>query len=169
MRFEHLLELVGNEPLFESALLLAGDVNPDNVHLQLTRWKNAGRIYQLRRGLYALAPPYQKIKPHPFLVANHLQGASYVSCQSALGFHGLIPDIVSRTISVTGKRPISWETPLGVYRFRHIKPKLLHGYQMTELGGGRLRAVAPNRGRDALGRNPPHTFWKAYSIIILYV
>ncbi len=133
MKFERLLELVGNEPLFESALLLAGEVKPDNVHLQLTRWKNSGRIYQLRRGLYALAPPYQKIKPHPFLVANRLHKASYVSCQSALGFYGLIPEIVSQIISVTGARPTSWKTPLGVYHFRHIKPTLLRGYEMTEL------------------------------------
>ena len=142
MKFERLLELVGNEPLFESTLLLAGEVSPDNVRLQLTRWKNAGRIYQLRRGLYALAPPYQKIKPHPFLVANRLHKASYVSCQSALGFYGLIPEIVSRIISVTGGRPTSWETPLGTYRFRHIKLNLLRGYEMAELGGGQQALVA---------------------------
>ncbi|NJL27260.1 MAG: type IV toxin-antitoxin system AbiEi family antitoxin domain-containing protein, partial [Thermoanaerobaculia bacterium] len=37
---------------------------------QISRWVEAGRLYQLRRGLYALAPPFQKTKPHPFLVAT---------------------------------------------------------------------------------------------------
>jgi len=142
MDFERLLELVGDEPLFESALLLAGEVNPDNVRLQLTRWKNAGRIYQLRRGLYAIAPPYQKIKPHPFLIANRMRKASYISCQSALAFYGLIPESVPQTVSATGDRPGSWETPLGVYRFRHLKPSLLRGYRMTELGGGQQALIA---------------------------
>jgi hypothetical protein len=67
MEFEQLLEIVGNEPVFETSLLLAGDVDPADVRRQLSRWTKAGRLYQLRRGLYALAPPFQKVKPHPFL------------------------------------------------------------------------------------------------------
>ena len=50
--------------------MLAGDVDPTDVRRQLSRWVTAGRLYRLRRGLYALAPPFQKVLPHPFLVAN---------------------------------------------------------------------------------------------------
>ena len=135
MEFEHLLELVGDEPVFETALLLAGKVNPDSVRLQLTRWTKSGRVYQLRRGLYAIAPPYQKVKPHPFLIANRMQRASYVSGQSALAFYGLIPDTEQVTLSVTAGRPERLDTPLGVFEFRHIKPELLRGYRMTALHG----------------------------------
>ena len=142
MEFNDLLELVKKEPLFETSLLLAGDVDPDYIRLQLTRWKNAGKIIQLRRGLYALAPPYQKIKPHPFLIANHLRKASYVSLQSALAFYGMIPENVLQTTSVTGGRPGEWQTPLGVYRYQHIKPVLLRGYRLTDLGNGQQALVA---------------------------
>ncbi len=135
MEFERLLELVGEEPVFETALLLAGKVNPDTVRLQLTRWTNSGRVYQLRRGLYAIAPPYQKVKPHPFLIANHIQRASYVSGQSALAFYGLIPDTVQVTLSVAAGRPERLETPLGVFEFRHVKPELLRGYRRVDLQG----------------------------------
>ena len=62
MEFARLLEIVGDEPVFETGLLLAGDVAPTAVRRQLSRWTKAGRLYQLRRGLYALAPPFQKIK-----------------------------------------------------------------------------------------------------------
>ena len=72
MRFEDLLGVVGDEPVFEPGLLLAGDVDSADVRRQLSRWTRAGRLYQLRRGLYALAPPYQKVRPHPFLVANRM-------------------------------------------------------------------------------------------------
>jgi predicted transcriptional regulator of viral defense system len=135
MEFERLLELVDEEPVFETALLLAGKVNPDIVRLQLTRWTKSGRVYQLRRGVYAIAPPYQKVKPHPFLIANHMQRASYVSGQSALAFYGLIPDTAQATLSVTAGRPERLETPLGVFEFRHVKPGLLRGYRMTALHG----------------------------------
>ena len=130
-----MLELVGDEPVFETALLLAGKVNPNIVRLQLTRWTKSGRVYQLRRGLYAIAPPYQKVKPHPFLIANRMQRASYVSGQSALSFYGMIPDTVQATVSVTTGRPEQRETPLGVFEFRHVKPELLRGYHMTDLQG----------------------------------
>ncbi len=138
MEFERLLELVGDEPVFETALLLAGTVNPIIVRLQLTRWTKSGRLYQLRRGLYAIAPPYQKVKPHPFLIANRMQRASYVSGQSALAFYGLIPDTMQVTLSVTAGRPESLKTPLGVFEFRHVKPELLRGYRMTALQGSKM-------------------------------
>ena len=95
MKFTSLLDIVGDEPVFETGLLLAGAIDPGNVRRQLSRWTKAGHLYQLRRGLYALAPPFQKVKPHPFVVANRLMPASYVSLQSALRHYGLIPDIVS--------------------------------------------------------------------------
>jgi len=112
------------------------------VRRQLSRWTKTGNLYQLRRGLYALAPPYQKIKPHPFVVANRMVAGSYVSLQSALAHYGLIPEYVPITTSVTVKRPARWETPLGVYEFRHLKSQLLRGYRLTELGGGQTAFVA---------------------------
>ena len=137
MKFSRLLNLVGDVPVFESALLLAGNINPESVRLQLTRWTKSGRVYQLRRGLYAIAPPYQKVKPHPFVIANLMQRASYVSLQSALAFHGLIPEPVHVTLSITTGRPERRETPLGDFEFRHVKRELLRGYRMTELQSSR--------------------------------
>jgi len=133
MIFEKLLKIVEAEPVFETGLLLAGDENPFDVRKQLSRWVNSGRIYQLRRGLYALAPPYQKTTPHPFLIANRMVRGSYISCQSALAFYGLIPERVPLTISVSTGRPGMWSTPLGDFKFHHIAPKLFTGYQLVNL------------------------------------
>jgi predicted transcriptional regulator of viral defense system len=142
MEFERLLEIVGDEPIFETTLLLAGDVDPANTRRQLSRWTEAGRLYQLRRGIYALAPPFQKVKPHPFLVANRMVRASYVSLQAALAYYGLIPEYVPVVTSVTTARPGRWETPLGVYEFCHVKTDLLFGYQLANLDGGQKAFLA---------------------------
>ena len=142
MKFSQLLEMVGDEPIFETGLLLAGEIDPLDVRRQLSRWTQTGRLYQLRRGLYALAPPYQKSNPHPFRVANHLVRSSYVSCQSALAHYGLIPEYVPVTISLTAARPVHWETALGTYEFRHIKAELFFGYQLIELTGEQEAFVA---------------------------
>lgn len=142
MEFGALLDAVGDEPVFETGLLLAGKVDAADVRRQLSRWVRAGRLYQLRRGLYALAPPFQKVKPHPFLVANRLVRSSYVSLQSALAHSSLIPEHVPATTSVTSGRPGRWQTPLGTYDFRHVQSGFLTGYRRLDLGGGQEAFVA---------------------------
>ena len=142
MEFETLLEIVGSEPVFETGLLLAGDVDPGNVRRQLSRWTAAGKLYQLRRGLYTLAPPYRKVIPHPFLIANRLVQGAYISLQTALAHHGLIPEYTPVVTSVTTGRPATYETPLGCYVFRHIQPDLFYGQQWRELEHGQHAYLA---------------------------
>jgi predicted transcriptional regulator of viral defense system len=142
MKLEQLIEIVDDEPVFDAGLLLAGQVDPADVRRQLSRWTAAGRLYQVRRGLYALAPPFQKVKPHPFLIANRLLHGSYVSCQSTLAYYGLIPEYVPVVTSVTAARPGRWETPLGIYEFRHLKPELVYGYRLLDVADRQQAFVA---------------------------
>lgn len=145
MEFEKLLKIIGDEPLFESSLLLAGDVQPEYIRLQLDRWIKAGKIHQLRRGIYMLAAPYQKKKPHPFLIANWLQKPSYVSMQSALSFYGMIPDIVNETVSVTSVRNERLHTHLGDFEFRHVSKNFFVGYRLLDLAGQQAFVATPEK------------------------
>ena len=142
MKFRELAEIVADEPVFETGLLLAGAVDPADLHRQLSRWTHSGRIRQLRRGLYALAPPWEKRTPHPFLVANRLVRGSYVSGLAALAFVQAIPEYVAEVTSVTPGRPHLRHTPYGRCSFRHLKPGLLFGYRHVELGDGQRAFVA---------------------------
>jgi predicted transcriptional regulator of viral defense system len=142
MEFQKVLQIVGDEPVFETGLLLAGNVNSAHVRRQLSRWVKSGRIYQLRRGLYTLAPPFQKVKPHPFVIANRMMHGSYVSLQSALAYYSLIPEYVPVTTSITSGRPGRWETPLGHYEFRHVKTDLFFGYRSLDVGDNMQAFVA---------------------------
>lgn len=142
MKFERIQHIVGKEAVFETGLLLAGDVDPASVRRQLSRLVASGRLLQLRRGLYALAPPYQKSRPHPFLVANRIMRPSYVSLQSALAHHGLIPEHVPVVTSITTSRPGRWSNPLGDFEYRHIKTALFFGYRLEEVGEGQQALIA---------------------------
>ena len=130
MKFNALLDLVADQPLFETGLLLSGEVDPNDVRRQLSRWVSTRKLKQLRRGLYMLAPPYQKISAHPFLIANFLMPGSYVSMQSALAYYGLIPEYAARTWSMTTARPAQWD---GGFHFQHLAPHLFFGYQRVKL------------------------------------
>jgi len=128
MKFEDLMATVGDLPVFRGSLLLSGDRDPADVRRQLARWQAAGKIVQLRRNVYALAKPWRLIEPHPFVIANQLHSPSCVSLQSALSFHGMIPEAVPVTTSVTTGRPADIRTPLGRYVFRHVRADVFFGY-----------------------------------------
>ena len=142
MRFEHLLAVVGDAPVFETGLLLSGDRDAADVRRQLSRWVAQGRLHQLRRGLYALAPPYAKRRPHPFVAANHLVRGSYVSLQSALAHHGLIPEHIVVTTSVTTGRPGKRSNAFGRFEYRHLAKSLFGDCRLESLGDGQQAFVA---------------------------
>ena len=155
MKFGNLLSLVGDQPLFETGLLLAGDVDPNDIRRQLSRWVKAGKIRQLRRGLYMLEPPYQSVAPHPFLIANALVPGSYVSEQSALAYYELIPEYAPRTVSVTTLRPSQWD---GGFYFHHIAPHFYFGYQIVTLSAQQRAFIAkPEKALLDLIHLTPHS------------
>src|SRR5580698_2372765 len=71
----------------------------DKIHYLIRQ----GLLEQVRRGLYIAGPAITPFRPEPFLMANHILGPSYVSLESALAYHGLIPEKVYEISSVTTK------------------------------------------------------------------
>ena len=133
MKFSKLLEIVADEPVFETGFLRAGRAPDPGLASQLSRWCRSGKLFQLRRGLYSLAPPFRKVRPHPFLVANRLVPGSYVSGLSALAHAHAIPEFVPEVTSCGPGRPQVVKTPLGRYSHRHIARPLRFGYRLREL------------------------------------
>jgi predicted transcriptional regulator of viral defense system len=142
MVFDELLGLLDKAPVFDTGFLLAGRQNPAYIQRQLAEWVRAGKLWQLRRGLYAPAPPYQKVAPHPFLVANRLVPGSYVSLQSALAYYGLIPEYVPAVTSVNTRRPGRWMTPIAPFIYHRIAPALFFGYERLNVGEDQAAFVA---------------------------
>ena len=137
-----MLEIVEDEPVFETGMLMAGRGHEPGLPAQLSRWSASRKLFRLRRGLYALAPPYRKVIPHPFLIANRLALGSYVSGLSALAYANAIPEFVAEVTSCGPGRPQIRETPLGRFSFRYLKRQLWGGYRLVDLGGGQSAFVA---------------------------
>jgi predicted transcriptional regulator of viral defense system len=132
MRYPELLHIVEQEPLFETALLAAGDESLYQAQRRLTDWTHSGRVKRLRRGLYTLPETQRVCEPHPFMVANHLVKGSYVSLEMALSYYGHIPEHVAVISCVTTGRPGEWENEFGRFCYRHIHPQYFFGidYQL---------------------------------------
>lgn len=138
MRWQQLQHIVQDQPLFETSLLLTGDVTRHQAQRQLSDWSKARKIIQLRRGLYSL--PHQN--PHPFIVANKLVPGSYVSLQMALAYYHLIPEHVAIVTSVTTQRPGKYENKFGRFSYRHISPSLFFGVEYRLLAEDEYAYVA---------------------------
>jgi len=136
MNFKTLLKITAGEPVFSSSILLTGDVPVSSIRKQLSRWVSKGMLMQLKRGVYAVSIPYAEKEPHPFLIANMIKKASYISMQSALQFYGLIPEYVPVVTSVTTGRPRIIDSKAGRYQYRHLKRNLFWGYQDIEIVKG---------------------------------
>lgn len=83
--------------------------------MKVSRMLAAGELIPLRRGLYL-----RDRTVNPLALAPAIYGPSYVSFESALAWHGLIPERVEEVVCATLKRPMEFETPVGRYRYRHV-------------------------------------------------
>ena len=121
MKFDALLLRTRHLPVIDSQTLRAFGEDPRALGVQLSRWVARGRLLQLRRGIYQLPEGFRSVDPSPLFLANLLATPSYVSLESALAFHGLIPERVPLTQSVTPRRPEQLSNAAGNFEYRHVK------------------------------------------------
>ena len=119
---EAIFKLAPPGGLFNETVLsnLFPDRSPGARELLLDRAIRAGEVLRLKRGLFVLAPEYRKSEPPLFAVAPILYAPSHISLETALAYHGLIPEAVFQVASVTPKRSRRFETPLGVFTYQSV-------------------------------------------------
>ena len=94
-----------------SAALLSG----------LSRFLKTQDIQKIKRGLYLFGDRLRRGKVDSFVIANRLYAPSYVSFESALSFHGLIPEAVYVTTSVClQSKKKCFHTLLGSFTYDHL-------------------------------------------------
>lgn len=62
----------------------------------------------------------ERNSPNIFSIGNVLFGPSYVSVESALVFHGLIPEQVFSIVSVKIKTSKNFTNELGIFAYKHL-------------------------------------------------
>src|SRR3989339_1153175 len=102
----------------ELAQLLGG--SPDSRHSLLSRAVKNTLLIRLKRGLYCLGESLRQRPIQSFALAQKIYGPSYISLESALSYHGLIPEAVRTVTSVSIKRNKNFSTPLGDFSYSHL-------------------------------------------------
>lgn len=142
---KNLRQRIGREEFDYPALMssLSGYANPrDRVTALLRR----GDIIRVKKGLYVFGDSLRQRPYSRELLANLIYGPSLVSLDSALSFHGLIPERVEAMTSVTTKRPKAFATPIGSFIYRQAPSGYFHlGMDRVEEGDVAFLIAVPER------------------------
>ncbi len=113
------LSQFGNTPIDYGTLvsLLKQYQSPKDKIASMERQK---KLLRIKKGLYVVVQQDGIGAISRELIANHLYGPSYISLESALSFHKLIPERVHSVRSVTTKRAKQYETPMGIFDYRSV-------------------------------------------------
>ncbi len=117
----------------------------------VNRAMKAGELIRLRRGLYMLSDKYRSNPCHPYVLAQMLVPGSYVSLETALSFHGWIPEAVYTTASIvpTRKGKDFNHEQMGLFSFHPLATQTGYFLELVErvqLGGQTLLMASPIRG-----------------------
>jgi len=127
------------------------------------RYTKRGFIVRAKRGLYSFADAL----PPEYYVANKLYEPSYVSLESALSYHRVIPETVYEVTSVTPKSTRRFETLERVFTYHTIKQVAFTGYILEKRSGFSFLIAEPEKAfvdtlylRMLAGKKPLRRFNK---------
>jgi hypothetical protein len=115
------LAAFGNTPI-EYATLVAMLSHYKSPKDKISALEKQKKLIRIKKGLFVAVPKDGTSSICRELIANHLYGPSYISLESALSFHNLIPERVYSVLSVTTKRSKKYNTPFGIFDYRTVLP-----------------------------------------------
>lgn len=128
--------------MFSSRDLVAEyGVNLRTAEAYLFNNNKKGYITRLKRGLYA----FFDHKPDDFIIANKLYFPSYISLDTALSYHDIIPESVYSITSVTTKSTREFEAFNLNFSYKKIKKQAFTGYIPQKILGHIVYIATPEK------------------------
>lgn len=129
---------------FEDLLAFFPDEKKANLKREISRWKESGRLYSLKRGLYELTYPRDFNIPDMY-VANVLYSPSYISLETALSHYSIIPEVSMAVASITTKPTRRFRNKHGLFVYRTVNPLAFGGYYILKSGGFDVHIAEPEK------------------------
>lgn len=110
----------------------------------LYRWRKRGYIKMVAPGFYVLTGSIET-EQDLFAIANRLYTPSFVSLESALAWHGMIPESPLAVTSVTTRKTRTVSSEIGEFIYRTLKPDYLFGYTVEGTPPGKFMMTRPEK------------------------
>ncbi len=114
---EKTLRTLGSDYVTAAELAVLLPVNDNARHAQIKRALAQGLLKRLKRGVYRRSGYLEHTQVHPFEASQYLMWPSYISLESALSFHGLIPEAIYLTTCVTTQSATVIKNQLGQFQY----------------------------------------------------
>lgn len=116
------------------------DFNKNN----LLNWQNKNYLQKIRNGWYRINTPIEK-EEALFYIANKIYSPSYISLESALAYHELIPEQSFSLTSVTNRKTQTFNTEHYAFSYRNLKYELIFGYQLRSFDNFNFKIAEPEK------------------------
>ena len=100
--------------------------SPNRHWALVKRAVSAGEVVRIRRGLYCLASKYLRQKVDALILTQRIYGPSYISLETALSYHGWIPEAVYTVTSTSLNRSREFDTPIGRFSFTSVPQRTFY-------------------------------------------
>lgn len=150
MNYIQFKTLLADFPVFSTEDARA--VDPTFDRRRLSEWQAKGYLRKVAKNCYLFADA-DVDEAMLFCIANRLYRPSYVSLETALAYHGLIPETAYGITSVTTRRTYRFDTPLTHFSYRTMARRLLFGYLLLP---GPVKLAGPEKALLDLLYLSPH-------------
>lgn len=136
--FKHLpyFTMAGFRQVAAGEISKNGPGSDAHARVALSRWVKAGRIIQLKKGMYMHSDFYLSHRQDvafSAVVSAILLPQSYLSLEYILQQHGILTEITYPVTAITLKNTLTVVNSLGTYVYRHIQPLLYQGFTISEV------------------------------------
>lgn len=107
----------------------------------------SGEVIRVRKGLYVPgARRGEEPAVDPLMLTGLIYGPAYVSLETALARHGLIPERVEEFTCITSKRAKMYDTPVGRFRYEPVNERVFGvGLRLEQARGGAFFLAEPEK------------------------
>jgi predicted transcriptional regulator of viral defense system len=148
MKYNELLKFAVDSKVqifsIEDLMKLFPNEKEESMARLVYNWIDSDKVIRLKRGLYQISYPEKKIIPDMY-VANRLYSPSYVSLETILSMHGIIPEIAMSVTSVTTKATRHFKNSYGGFSYRTVKNEYFTGYYLLKERDFEILAAEPEK------------------------
>ncbi len=129
MRFIHFKEQLGSFNVFSLRDIRMAD---SRFHRRrLNEWQEKGYIKKIVRGYYIFSDT-RLSEPVLYEIANRIYSPSYVTCETALAWYGLIPETTYGIVSASTRKTAGFSTFAGNFSYHSLLRRAFSGYTIVE-------------------------------------
>jgi len=117
-------------------------VDPEFNFVNLSNWKNKGYLKKLGKGLYTFADDIKQ--ELLYFAANKIIDPSYISCESALSFYGILKK-EDQIVSVNPDKTYEYKSDYGGFKFHKSRPALIKDYCLVLYNQHHFKIATPEK------------------------